>query len=64
MICYHWSPHRCTERAAFWIIQPDGKRNPGGWICAAHGKAVVKEYAEKLGQRWTLQPIGEHGEAR
>jgi hypothetical protein len=63
MICYNWTPKRCTAPAAYWLIQPDGKRNPGGWICANHGQAIVAEYAAKLGEHWTLQPIDEHGRA-
>lgn len=63
MTCYHWTTKRCTAHAAYWLIQPDGKRNPGGWICVDHGKATVKEYAEKLRQNWLLQPIDEYGRA-
>lgn len=63
MICYNWNTQgqRCTQHAAFWFIQPDGERNPGGWVCAEHGLATVKEYAEKIGQYWTLQPIDDLG---
>lgn len=68
MICYHWDERcqpalRCRDHADYWLIQPDGRRNPGGWTCAEHGRATVTEYADKLGELWTLQPIDEHGAA-
>jgi hypothetical protein len=48
--------------ATFWLIDPDGKRNPGGWVCRRHGQAIVKEYREKLGEGWTLALIDEYGD--
>ena len=48
---------RCPNSAAHWLIQPDGKRNPGGYVCDAHGQAITSEYSEKLGEVWTLGPL-------
>ena len=51
------TPARCTDEAVVWLIQPDGKRNPLGWLCQKHADAIVQEYAEKLGELWTLEPL-------
>lgn len=38
-----------------WIVQPDGKRNPGGTMCRKHAQEVIDEYQEKLGENWTFE---------
>jgi hypothetical protein len=48
---------RCQEKGTVWLIAPDGKKNPGGYMCKAHGEGIVSEYREKLGEEWRLVPI-------
>lgn len=48
---------RCARKADGWLIAPDGKPNPGGYVCRAHGEAVIAEYAEKLREWWSLAPL-------
>jgi hypothetical protein len=58
MICCHYTDReRCRAEATHHIDDPNGKPVPGGWTCLPHGTAVVEEYWEKLGQRWTLRPL-------
>ena len=66
MRCSHYNgvgigADRCRADATHWLFDPDGEKNPGGWVCKAHGDAIVEEYAAKLGERWTLRPIDELG---
>lgn len=46
--------NQCRRKATHWLRAPDGKLNPGGYICEEHGAAVVEEYREKLGEEWEL----------
>ena len=56
----YWATgRRCQRDAEVWLIQPDGKRNPGGYLCRNHGEAVVSEYAVILGEQWSLGPLKE-----
>ena len=58
MICTVFTDRtRCTETATAFLIQPDGKRNPGSRVCPRHGEAITVEYQEKLGESWGLEPI-------
>lgn len=50
---------RCTRKAIHWIVNPDGKDNPGGKVCEECGTGVVTEYKEKLEEVWTLRPLTE-----
>ena len=52
---------RCRNEATVYLIQPDGKPNPGGAYCEAHGTAIITEYGEKLRQCWTLTPCDQYG---
>lgn len=56
--CQQW-PHdvRCEREAEGYIIQPDGKRNPGGLSCRPCADAPIQEYAEKLGETWAFEPL-------
>lgn len=53
--CDHWTPTRCNERGTHWLYAPDGKLCPGGPLCERHGREIVEEYREKLGEPWTLE---------
>ena len=55
--CYLGEHVRCPSPATLWLIQDDGKPNPGGYVCRAHGEAIVAEFGAKLGECWTLIPI-------
>lgn len=57
--CSYWpyKEARCPRKAEFMLVHPDGGVVPGGYECRQHGEAAVKEYAEKLGETWTLEPI-------
>ena len=44
-------------RASHWLIDPEGRRNPGGWVCRRCGGRVVEEYRVKLDESWRLQPL-------
>jgi hypothetical protein len=58
--CSTWSGRtRCPKRSYGWLFDPDGKPNPGGYVCREHGEAVVAELQEKIGERWTLVPFNE-----
>ena len=48
---------RCGATATVWLVAPDGKPNPGGYLCQRCGARIVAEYAAKLGEFWTLHPI-------
>ena len=48
---------RCDDPATRRLYQPDGRLNPGGYLCATHAEAVTSEYAAKLHETWTTQPI-------
>lgn len=56
--------NRCRATATALLFQPNGEPNPGGWICDAHGTAVVDEYAKKLGETWTLRPLHRYDAGR
>lgn len=47
----------CEELATHWLVQPDGELNPGGFVCEAHGNAIIEEFAEKIDETWTLVKI-------
>jgi hypothetical protein len=49
--------NRCTATATHWLIQDDGKPNPGGYVCLQHGEAIVSEFKNKLAEEWTLETI-------
>lgn len=57
--CAFWSRNgwRCQNRAATYLYGPDGKPNPGGYYCADDAAKTIAEYAEKLGEAWTTQPL-------
>ncbi len=47
----------CRAISTHWLIAPDGERNPGGWVCKAHGESIVQEFSEKIDEQWTLMEI-------
>lgn len=47
---------RCGRTSAGVLLAPDGGQVPGGHTCRAHADEVIAEYAEKLGEAWTIQP--------
>ena len=57
--CYSWpAPHqRCQETATVLLLTPDGQSFPGNWYCRPCADRIVAEYAEKLGERWTTEPL-------
>lgn len=60
--CTHWSPRgRCEDPALYWLIEPEGRRNPGGYVCRVHAQATIDEYEIKLGETWTAEPVDELG---
>jgi hypothetical protein len=56
---YLINDQRCGERATYWLIQDDGRRNPGGHVCERHGRSIVAEYQAKLGEIWRLEPFSD-----
>lgn len=54
--CYP-SGKQCQNLSDFWLFAPEGRRNPGGCVCREHGRAIVEEYSQKLGETWTLVPL-------
>lgn len=50
---------RCERDAVRLLHHPDGTPNPGGWVCDRHGREIVEEYREKLGEFWTARLIGD-----
>lgn len=52
-----WSAAHCPEEATVWLITPAGTRCPGGHLCQRHADEPIAEYAAKLGQQWTAEPI-------
>ena len=47
---------RCPNMGEGWIIQPDGKRNPGGYSCRTCADESAEEYRQKLGESWSFEP--------
>ena len=43
---------RCPEKSVAHLTAPDGKLNPGGYVCWQHGAAILGEFAVKLGEQW------------
>jgi len=63
MMCSHWPDGggRCRSAATVALCAPDGEPIPAPWHCKAHADAIVSEYAEKLGQRWSTYAVDEYG---
>lgn len=53
--CDCWTPTRCPERGTHFLAGPDGSLTPGGPLCERHGREIVEEHAEKLGESWSLE---------
>lgn len=49
--------NRCRSEAEVRLYAPDGSPNPGGWLCRKHAYDIIREYQEKLGERWTIRPL-------
>lgn len=54
---YDLDRQRCERDAAYWYIAPDGTLCPGMPECVEHALATITEYEEKLGERWSLEPV-------
>lgn len=62
MQCNHYCGNtRCSSAASLWLIQDDGRPNPGGWLCQLHATATIEEYRTKLGEVWRARPIDHVG---
>lgn len=59
MFCRDGKGERCPREATVRLLDPDGKRVPGGGMCDAHAREVVTEYREKLGEEWRVEPLEE-----
>ena len=58
--CNEWpNGTRCRNDATEWLIQPNGTKNPGGYVCREHAEAIITEYAAKLGEYWTTVPLAQ-----
>lgn len=56
--CTHYTGRqRCEAPATVRLYRPDGQPNPGGFLCHAHAEAITSEYADKLHETWTTQPL-------
>jgi len=54
MKCFTWSKgqERCRNEATMWLCYAPGMRCPGGFVCKDHGREIIQEYRQKLGQEW------------
>lgn len=52
--------HAGKHAASHWLYAGEGDPCPGGAVCETHGKRMVDEYREKLGEVWGLVPLAEH----
>lgn len=56
--CSHYvNGNPCRTPATFLVVAPDGEAVPGGYSCTEHACATVLEYADKLGESWSLHPL-------
>lgn len=46
---------RCELDAVFELLDPDGDTR--GAYCRTHGRRIVEEYDEVLGELWTLRTL-------
>ena len=56
-VTYFEGHMRCENTGEVWLIAPDGEKCPGGPWCRRCGESVIKEYAEKIGEVWTLADV-------
>lgn len=42
----------CDQRCTGWLFDFDHNPNPSGHYCYQHGRKIVVEFAEKVGERW------------
>lgn len=52
--------HDCDREADGFLLAPDGKVNPGGFMRRECIAPTIREYREKLGERWRFDPGVEH----
>lgn len=55
--CVDGKGRRTTHPAEGYIVAPDGDRI--GVMCQREAQEVIAEYAEKLGQAWTFEPVSD-----
>lgn len=56
----HSAARRCTSDGTHALIAVNGIRIPGT-LCEDHARAIITEYANKLGEFWTMLPVDEYG---
>lgn len=47
----------CDRDGVMRLVAPDGLVVPGCFMCRQHAEECVIEYAEKLGERWTMLDV-------
>lgn len=52
--CRDGQGNKCDRDGVMLLVAPDGLVVPGVTMCREHAEECVKEYAEKLGERWTM----------
>jgi uncharacterized protein with PIN domain len=53
----HGLEKRCERTSAFWLLNDEGRLNPGGNVCAECGASIVSQFREHLNETWSLIPI-------
>ncbi len=59
-LCDRYDPIRCKAAAVFDVLDPDGVARLR--YCQFHGRHLCREYADKLGEAWTLREITTDGQ--
>lgn len=59
ILCSHHTEAPCRRKATGRLLDSDGKRVPGAWMCDEHAAEVLSEYLEKAGWRWSFEPFME-----
>lgn len=55
--CRDGKGHKCDRDGVMRLIAPDGLVVPGVTMCREHAEECIREYAEKLGERWTMLDV-------
>jgi hypothetical protein len=50
--CRTGSGEACSQDGEFFLVAPGGDVSPGGAMCRAHAEDCIREYLDKLGERW------------
>lgn len=56
--CETWTARytQCGRNATVWLCSPR-REDPIAILCRQCGEACVREYREKLGWEWALEPV-------